>query len=242
MWLTKDELSWGREVSEDTNVWYEAILAGSRMALGPRLGEEAFADLLLKHPEDGIVFYERGEAFEYLGDFQRARQDYERAGQLLPMRHWRTIAGMAIQRLTDPDSFKTAPAQWVAFHTVHSTPEAPHELRRRALSALERIDSDWEAVVDLRKCLGEMVRDLYRTFAPNTRQPRRLETRIYELRRLGVVPEDVASDMQRLRDLGNKGAHSSNTLQPERVNQAIDSFIEVLHWCSIKMWESKSRR
>jgi hypothetical protein len=39
--------------------------------------------------------------------------------------HWKTIARMAIQRVTVPESFKTAPPQWLAFHDVHETPEAP---------------------------------------------------------------------------------------------------------------------
>jgi tetratricopeptide (TPR) repeat protein len=95
------------------------------MALEPGLGEQAFAELLRRYPDDGIVFYERGEAFEYSEDLQRAREDYERAEELLPLPHWKTIARMAIQRVTVPESFKTAPPQWLAFHDVHETPEAP---------------------------------------------------------------------------------------------------------------------
>ncbi len=92
------------------------------MALDPRLGEHAFDELLRRHPEDGMVFYERGEAFEYLGDIQRARQDYERAEQFILMPQWKAVVRRALQRVTIPESFKTAPAQWIASHAVHLVP------------------------------------------------------------------------------------------------------------------------
>jgi hypothetical protein len=211
------------------------------MVLDPRLGEHAFDELLSKHPEDGMVFYERGEAFEYLGDLQRARQDYERAEQLILMPQWKAVVRRALQRVTIPESFKTAPAQWIASHAVHLVPEAPHKLRVMALSALARIDSEQSAVGDLRTCLEEMVDDLCRTFAPEIPPREELEVQIRMLRGLRVAPEDVVDAMDLLRRIGNKGVHPGHTLEPQQVDDAIRSFIQVLGWCRDNIWRLQLR-
>jgi hypothetical protein len=118
----------------------------------------------------------------------------------------------------------------------------PHELRCRALSALERIDSEQSAVGELRTCLEEMVDDLYRRFVPRTPPPEDLKARIRILEFRGVVPSPVVTAMQRLRIIGNKGAHPGRKLQSQQVDEAIRLFMQVLDWCRDRVWKSKSGR
>jgi tetratricopeptide (TPR) repeat protein len=122
-------------------VWAEAIAANQELALNRSRGEAQFQHLLEKCPDDGMVYYERGEAYEYLKDFEKAESDYRIAESLFPLKHWKAIAREGLARVQYQ---KQSPAgqprppkdtQTAIIHRIHTVPQLPHEMRVDALSA-----------------------------------------------------------------------------------------------------------
>ncbi len=223
-------------------IWSSAILAGQQMALDPQVGDRPFEILLQKHPSDGMVLYERGEAFEYLGAWDRAEHDYEEAEQLLILPQWKAVARRAQARVcsrrhSPAASTRDESLQWSAFHLVHAAPRAPHKLRVRAISALARIDSEPESgVADLRSCLEELVVATYRRSAPAVPPPRDLEEKIRMLGLLRIAGTEIIGDMHLLRRIGNKGAHADAVLDPGEIESAVRAFISLLKWSVQNVW------
>ena len=50
----------------------------------PALGEQLFLEILQDHPNDGIVYMKRAEAWEAVGDYTAASADFTRAEALVP--------------------------------------------------------------------------------------------------------------------------------------------------------------
>lgn len=63
-------------------------------------GEKAFEAILRLHPNDGMVYFKRGEAYEALGDNALAAADFQRAIALFPMDTWKIRAKGALKRVT----------------------------------------------------------------------------------------------------------------------------------------------
>lgn len=62
-------------------------------------GEIEFESLLAKYPTDGMVYLKRGEAYEYHGEIQKAKSDYQQAYKLFPMPEWQNRASEGISRV-----------------------------------------------------------------------------------------------------------------------------------------------
>jgi hypothetical protein len=69
-------------------------------------GLRRFADLLTSYPNDGMLYFKRGEAHEIRGDLSAASQDYAKAKANFPQATWRLKAELASERVravrTDP--------------------------------------------------------------------------------------------------------------------------------------------
>ena len=64
------------------------------------MGEQDFADLLAEHPDDGMIFFKRGEAYEIMGENELAANDFRRAEALFPMPQWKERARHALNRVS----------------------------------------------------------------------------------------------------------------------------------------------
>ena len=219
-------------MSSFREIWREAIGSGQEMMLKPQSAKQRFDQLLSKHGQDGMIFYERGEAAEYLGDVKSAERDYSKAVRLLPLEHWRVVARRSLARVrheldpTNPGPGKDL--QWDAFHDVHGVPRAPDKVRVRALSALARIDSEVDsALMDLRSCLEEVVVDQLRSVSRRD-WPKTLEEKIELLKSHEIAPSDIVKDMHQVRQIGNKGAHTDRTIERRDIDSAISTFVRVL--------------
>jgi hypothetical protein len=86
-------------MSEYRRIWVEAIKANQRMLLNRSAGAEDFERLLARHPADGMLFLERGEAFEWLKLLDEADADYRQAEVRLTSPHWKEVARLAQRRI-----------------------------------------------------------------------------------------------------------------------------------------------
>ena len=92
---------------EPRNIWMQAIRASQELALDKRKGESVFIQLLHTNPKDGMIYYERGEAYEYLGEYSLAESDYTAAsefffqniGARLHVKHWQEFVVKYIQKM-----------------------------------------------------------------------------------------------------------------------------------------------
>jgi len=135
-------------MSQFRKVWADAILANQQLAFNRSKGEVAFKHLFEVYPNDGMVYYERGEAYEYLKVLDRAESDYRTAEGLFPLKHWKAIAreGLArIQHFRQPSSGQSKPpddTQAALIHRLHSVPQLAHDIRVDAFSAIQKFDSE----------------------------------------------------------------------------------------------------
>ena len=65
-------------------------------------GRTEFQLLLRDRPNDGMIFFKRGEAHEAIGERLLAAEDYQRAEQLFPRQEWKARARQARLRLQGP--------------------------------------------------------------------------------------------------------------------------------------------
>ena len=62
-------------------------------------GEKLFDKLLSQHPNDGMIYFKRGEAYEALGNNDMAAKDYQIAIALFPMPEWKSRGKAAYERV-----------------------------------------------------------------------------------------------------------------------------------------------
>jgi tetratricopeptide (TPR) repeat protein len=74
--------------------------AAKHTALNDRAaGEAEFQRLLVAYPNDGMIYFKRGEAYEELGARDLAIADYRRAEWLFPLEEWKARARQALARV-----------------------------------------------------------------------------------------------------------------------------------------------
>src|SRR4051794_7109203 len=72
----------------DSDVTREANNAARTMRADRGRGELQFQQLLRRSPNDGMVYLQRAQAFEALGDLEESVADYDRAAGLLKYASW----------------------------------------------------------------------------------------------------------------------------------------------------------
>ena len=76
-----------------------ADLAKRKMILNQTEGEKIFEELLEQYEADGMIFFKRAEAYEALGEFDKALIDFRKSKALFPMEAWKQRAQDAIDRI-----------------------------------------------------------------------------------------------------------------------------------------------
>jgi tetratricopeptide (TPR) repeat protein len=64
-------------------------------------GEEEFERLLRYYPNDGMIYYQRGQGFEYHEEYEKAARDLEKAEILFPMAKYKIMAREALERVRE---------------------------------------------------------------------------------------------------------------------------------------------
>jgi tetratricopeptide (TPR) repeat protein len=62
------------------------------------IGEREFSALLAQNPNDGMIYFNRGEAYEALGERALAKTDFQRAMAMFPQSKWKARAQEGIDR------------------------------------------------------------------------------------------------------------------------------------------------
>lgn len=89
---------------EDTSMssWKAVMEAANRAKLAMvsdrAAGDRAFAALLAQNPNDGMIYFKRGEGYEALGEKSLAAADFTHAMALFPMPEWKARAKEALER------------------------------------------------------------------------------------------------------------------------------------------------
>ena len=206
-------------------------------------GAQEFARLFEKYPDDGMLFLERGEAFECLGLLDEAETDYHQAEAHLTSPHWKQVAALAGRRVLKSRAQKTAARfvsvgdqQWDAFHRVHGLFRLPHDIRKRALPAIARIGAEPEsAAVDLRWCV-EVVVGKIEDRSGHSRSGKDLYQRIDDLKQSGLVSSTIARQMDSVREFGKRGAHPEGSARRADWVTGLSALVEVLAWAETKLW------
>lgn len=89
---------------EDMNSWRELMRAADKAKLAMisdlDAGKQEFSALLAQNPNDGMIYFKRGEAYEALGKRDPAKAAFQRAMALFPMAKWKAQAKEAIDRVS----------------------------------------------------------------------------------------------------------------------------------------------
>ncbi len=82
-----------REIMEESD------LAKRHMIVDESKGREIFEKLINREGPDGMIYFKRAEAFEALGQYQNALDDFRKARALFFMEKWKKAAGEGISRV-----------------------------------------------------------------------------------------------------------------------------------------------
>ncbi len=209
----------------------KAIEANQTLTISRSKGEVIFKKLLQDNPKDGMIYYERGEAYEYLNEIELAKADYESALKLLYAEDWREVARKAIRGISGKGSVDSEDLVWSIFHRIHSLPYLPHEIRCDTLSAISRLDSEpHSTALLLRLCLESLVLILLDSVYIKYSDDDDLEKKIDLLEDVNVVPPSLVSKMHTVRSFGNKAAHPKKRRLIQSYEISAKAFIEVAEW------------
>jgi tetratricopeptide (TPR) repeat protein len=159
-----------------------------------RDGERRFADLLREHPDDGMISFKRGEAYETIGQPEKAIADYQRAESVFPMREWKQLASQGIDRCkTDIRLGKLERSVRPIWREVVHMPVWP--ARARPMMARAAVE----------KTAGVLISELGLT----PRGPD-LNDRLETLRASRKIDRSVVEDMFTVKGFGDAAAHGDD--------------------------------
>jgi hypothetical protein len=226
------------EMSEWRIIWKKAFFANELLIKNKMKGEKEFKKILKKYKTDGMVFYERGEAYEFIGDYTNAINDYQKASSLFPAPHWQRIAKLGINRNLKKQSGKKyihTDSQWSIFHRIHCLNNLDNLTKFDALVAITLLDSEpHETALLLRCCLESLVLSLLPDL-PDSKEDECLQELIFKLQnyyRNNYKPIDdfTYSMMDKVRDIGNKAAHPRKRLTSIDFANSAKAFIVAAEW------------
>lgn len=234
-------------MSQARVIWFQAIRANQLLALDRRRGMSEFEVLLGEHPRDGMIYYERGEAWEYLGEKALALDDYQTAAEFLYAEHWRAVAKVAVARVQrEPRPKASSSVEDLVrtiFHSIHALPYLPHEVRCDSLSAIVRLETEPRSTaLVLRLCLEFLVLALLDGARIVYRDDDGLQAKIDLLANNGVVPQEIVGKMRSVRATGNRAAHPLRRTTRKDFDSAVFRFLEVAQWVNAKMKINAPRR
>lgn len=231
-------ISQGDCMSLFREIWKKSIYYNQQMVLKEdQKGNTVFKDLINEFPDDGMVYFERGIAFETMGKYGLAKLDYEKAKELFPVPHWKKNADFYIERTTLKKSNFNYVINKTDFNkykldilfTLHTYVFIPNKLRYLAISSVSRIDSEPEmAIIVFRTCIESALKEFENT--PNNNTSNHLETLITNL-----IPRELFQDFDNIRRQGNNAVHSnSETYSDSDLIDILTNFINCMSFINDK--------
>jgi tetratricopeptide (TPR) repeat protein len=207
-----------------------AGLAHDIMVRDRAAGEVQFQRLLARYPGDGMVYYERAEAYRQLGQYALSLADYERAVPLLQLKESKQRALDAAAELHQRLSGGMAGALADARRRLERLQLPDLLLSIAVLEALELVDQQpARATAMLRDCLARFLDQAQGKAVVGHGDLRARLTALGERAPLAVVQH-----LQLVYVLGNLSAHPRPD-QPLTVADAYGSLNGLL--CALEWWE-----
>jgi len=149
-------------MSKWRNIWHDAVDANSEMMNDTDSGLIEFYQLLKDHPDDGMIYYERAEAYEYLGQKTEALKDYQIAKDKLPRAKWNKLAEFGICRLNNSEfpEVEESYKEWASnYHLLHQMKNLAFYKTNKFLivSALAKIETAKEEGREIPVPKGKLV-------------------------------------------------------------------------------------
>lgn len=223
-------------------IWYSSLKSNQIMVRNKDISASAFSDLMEKYPNDGMIFYERAEAFECLGELDKSKNDYEQALFYFPNPKWKKVAYEGLKRIQQSQGFLKRSGEldrkWEFFHKVNSFVYIPHETRIFVLSALERYHEEKRlAIGELRICLEILVSKLSAIYKITNRiffQEIDFPKKIKKLTKAGCGSDELGDEMLRCWRKMSKIIHPIKYVDIPDIDYEItvESFIRVLEICN----------
>jgi hypothetical protein len=177
--------------------------------------DNAFAEVFRKFgDEDGMIWFQRGQAFMARNQPARALADFRQAAQLFPMKEWRDAANNAAD---------------VTAKQIPSVPSLGVSIRNE-LEEIDRLARD----LDVRKLSREAVRVAVESPSASIL----LCGAAFERAKvhLNRLPRDIASKIGELRRYRNDVAHGSLTAEPEQGIFCRKVLLDVLRFLEKHQW------
>lgn len=230
-------------MSKYRNIWRESINANKKMSRNLEKGLLVFDKLLKKDDSDGMIFYSRGESYEKHKMYDNALHDYQKAIDLFPLPHWKTIARIAYHRVAKITKIETKKPtefsevndeQCKLIHNIYDFTNIPTFARMLALSAVHRIDSEHDsAFIDFRTCIELFVKELFEDGTDIA-----LRDMLDEIAKNENISSSVIDSMHKLKQRGNKSTHSSPTeITDKEVKYYLSIFHEVLKYAHAEIFK-----
>lgn len=206
-----------------------AAEAGQKLKLDRVTGDAEFEKLLSFYPKDGMIYFQRALAYEAVGEYDRAKTDYEKSKQYFPLDRWKWEAQKALDALEQKMSTGGTIAE--ARRRVRNIHKIDHVFQRKILETLSKVNTDPDnAANKLRSHLEEFVTHLLAQY--KLAKASDLYGDITNLR--GSAPEKVFTHMNNIRLLGKLGSHSHSPkelpLEPSDLYSSVNAFIAILEW------------
>lgn len=226
-------------MSEWRDIWKESIIANRKMSLNIEEGIIAFSYLFREYGEDGMLHYAMAEAYEYNKDSKNALSHYQKAKELFPVEHWKSVADSTIKRIKthksaeqffDSDNFEEL--LWQGFQKTYEFIYLDDFVRYVSLSAFSRATSEWPlSLVDFRTVLELQIKMVFPEIIENLCEKRNkdstLKEIIIELNNHDYIDKYIANQMHTIRKAGNLAAHESETFEDTKIIN-VQNFIEIL--------------
>lgn len=222
-------------MSEWREIWQSSLVAQKQFHINNNFSH--FSKLLQDYPDDGMLFYVLGESYEVLNKLKEAKLNYSKAKDYLPVKHWKQIAELGIQRVESKLTTKEFEPgnsfydiQWNTFHKLHKFVYLPDDVRYKAITAISSIDSDYENSVALfRTCLEISLKELLTDTTPFTSSDDKLVQLINEYCLQYIEGKHIKNQMKSLRVQGNNATHHNDfDSSVENLLTILDNFYKVM--------------
>ena len=177
-------------------------------------GERRFKELLSRYPDDGMVYFKRGVAYEAIGRPERAQEDYSQAEALFPMREWKNLAREGIKRCT------------IAVRLS----KVPREVRAIWRDVVRMQDCPRRARTMTARAAVERTADLLTRELQLTARGVELKSKLATLGGSRKIDKRALDDMGLVKELGDAAAHGQDIsdVQAERCFEAVLRIIAFL--------------
>jgi hypothetical protein len=188
----------------------EAEQAKGLLVADRSAGEQQFEALISRHPGDGMLYLQRAQALEAVGDRVAAASDYSKALVMLPMAAWQKTAREGLARCSPNVPPKTQTASASGDWDDALLEQLPDALQRRLWrDALANDDPRAQVTLirgALEKTLGHLlaVRD---GVSPTGVKSVDLFDQTRTLENLKVIGPETVAHLHTVRVLGNVAAH-----------------------------------